>query len=126
MVYKSGSHDELCNSVLTNQEKNVIYIHFICSPQLKFFFTLLSNHKMFVESPYLVYNTYTFLILILSFSTLQIDLCYVSFLNVPYFPGFLFTSKKNSRISTNPVTIILLLLLFCCSFFSVPTFSRKN
>lgn len=80
------------------REKNAIYIHFVCSLQLKlFFFTLLLDFiKMFVENQYLVYNTYIFYSSHIVFQHLMIWLLLYVFW-VPYFLGFsVFNHKQNT------------------------------
>lgn len=128
VVYKSDSPDELCNAVLTSQDKkcHLYSFYLLSSTEIILLYIAIKSYKMFVESPYLVYNTYTFLILILSSRTLQFDLCYLSFKCSLLSWIFVFLKQNPSRIST------ILLQSFCCccffvvTFFPVPTFSSKN
>lgn len=62
VVYKSGSHDELCNALLTSQgKKSHLYsFYLLSSTDIILLYLVIESYKMFVGSPYLVYNTHIF------------------------------------------------------------------
>lgn len=127
--YKSGSHDELCKALLTRQEKNAIYIHFTCSLQLKLFlFPLLSDFIKYLLKIHIQCITYIyFIVLILSFSTLWLDFCCVSFKSSLFSWNFkhkqnTFKGYSQSVLQSDFIVVAVSLLLLCC----VPIFARKR
>lgn len=113
---------------LPDKKKNAIYIHFTCSLQLKLLFPLLSDFIKYLLKIHIQCIIYIyFIVLILSFSTLWLDFCCVSFKSSLFSCNFkhkqnTFKGYSQSLLQSDFIVVAVSLLLLC----SVPIFARKR